>query len=181
MGSRPPRKLLEGGIGYLTENLDLYDHLRGSIRNFTSLANGMLVISTLTLICSFLFFSRFFVSGGVINYRLIPLSVIFFGISAVAFSAFRGILFLIQSILDRSQAAAQNAREKKIRSLRERAVRDYMQGMEKELTSSVSLWWEAHTMVLRTIFVLIPGFLFYFLGLATLLAYAMGLPFMMPS
>ena len=53
--------------------------------------------------------TRFFVSDGIINYRLIPLAVIFFGISAIAFSAFRGILFLIQSILDRSQAAARDA------------------------------------------------------------------------
>jgi hypothetical protein len=166
---------MEEGVGYLTQNLDLYDQIRFSIHNFTTLANGMLLISTLTLICSFWYFSRFFVSAGMINYRLIPLAVIFFGISAIAFSAFRGILFLIQSILDRSQAAAQSVGRKRIGSLKERAVHDYMQGVEEMLSTSVSLWWEAHTIVLRTVFVLVPGFIFYFLGLATLLAYAFGL------
>ncbi|MDD1678921.1 MAG: hypothetical protein LUO93_07060 [Methanomicrobiales archaeon] len=166
---------MEAGVGYLTHNLDLYDHLRSSLQNFTSLANGMLVISTLSLICSLWYFSQFFVSDGMINYRLIPLSVIFFGVSAVAFSAVRGILFLIQLILDRSRAVAQSARGKKISSLKGHAVRDYMRGMEGVLSTSVSLWWDAHTMSLRTVFVLIPGFLFYFLGLATLLAYALGL------
>jgi hypothetical protein len=135
----------------------------------------MLLISTLTLICSFWYFSRFFVSEGLINYRLIPLAVIFFGISAIAFSAFRGILFVIQSMLDRSQATARSIRGPRISSLKERAVRNYVQGVEELLATSVSLWWEAHTMTLRTVLVLIPGFLFYFLGLATLLAYAFGL------
>jgi hypothetical protein len=180
MRSRHPRKVLEEGVGYLTQNLDLYDHFRHSLHNFTTLANGMLLISTLTLICSLWYFSRFFVFEGTINYRLIPLSVIFFGISAIAFSVFRGILFIIQSILDRSQAAARSVRGRKISSLKERAVRDYVRGVEGILSTSVSLWWEAHTMVLRTVFVLVPGFLFYFLGLATLLAYAVGL-FMLPG
>jgi hypothetical protein len=175
MRSRHSRRGIEEGVDYLTENLDLYDHIRYSIQNFTSLANGMLLISTLTLICSLWYFSRFFVSDGIINYRLIPLAVIFFGISAMAFSAFRGILFFIQSILDRSQATARSIRGQRIHSLKERAVSTYVQGIEELLSTSVSLWWEAHTMALRTVFVLVPGFLFYFLGLATLLAYAFGL------
>jgi hypothetical protein len=179
MRSRHPRKVLEKGVGYLTENLDLYDHVRYSIRNFTALANGMLLISVLTLICSLWYFSRFFVLNGVINYRLIPLAVVFFGISAMSFSAFRGLLFIIQSILDRSQAAARSVRGQRISSLKERALTNYMRGVEEMLSTSVSLWWEAHTMILRTVFVLIPGFLFYILGLATLLAYTFGL-FMEP-
>ncbi len=166
---------MDDGVGYLTETLDLYDRVRPSLHNFTSLANGMLLISTLTLICSFWYFSRFFVSDGVVNYRLIPLAVIFFGVSAIAFSAFRGVLFVVQSILDRSQATARSIRGQRISSLSDRAVRNYVQGVEEMLSTSVSLWWEAHTMTLRMIFVLIPGFLFYFLGLATLLAYALGL------
>jgi hypothetical protein len=179
MRSRHPRKVLEEGVSYLIENLDLYDHVRYSIHNFTSLANGMLLISVLTLICSLWYFSRFFVSDGVINYRLIPLAVVFFGISAMAFSAFRGVLFVIQSILDRSQAAARGVRGQRISSLKEQAVSNYVRGIEEMLSTSVSLWWEAHTMVLRTVFVLVPGFLFYILGLATLLAYTFGL-FMEP-
>jgi hypothetical protein len=167
--------VLEDGVDYLTENLDRYDNVGHSIRNFSSLANAMLLISTLTWICSLWYFSRFFISDGMIDYRLIPLAVIFFGLSAIAFSVFRGILYVIQSILDRSQAAARSVRGQRIHSLKERAVSTYVQGVEELLSTSVSLWWEAHTMTLRTIFVLIPGFLFYFLGLATLLAHAFGL------
>jgi hypothetical protein len=175
MRSRHPRKVFQDGVAYLTENLDLYDHVRYSIHNFTLLANGMLLISTLTLICSLWYFSRFFVSDGIINYRLIPLAVIFFGLSAISFSAFRGVLFIIQSILDKSQATARSIQGQRISSLKRRTVHNYVRGIEEMLTTSVSLWWEAHTMALRTVFVLIPGFLFYFLGLATLLAYAFGL------
>jgi hypothetical protein len=175
MASRHPRKVLEKGVGYLTQNLDLYDHFRRSLHNFTSIANGMFLISILTFLCSLWYFSRFFVYDGMINYRLIPLSVIFFGISAIAFSVFRGILYLIESLLDRSAAAAKSVSGRKISSLNERAIHTYVQGVHGTLSTSISLWWEAHTMVIRTIFVLIPGFLFYFLGLATLLAYALGL------
>jgi UPF0716 family protein affecting phage T7 exclusion len=40
---------------------------------------------------------------------------------------------------------------------------------------SVGIWWEAHRLTIVTIFILIPGFIFYFLGLASLLAHVFDL------
>ena len=175
MGRRKSGKRVEQGLGYLAHTLDMFDRFRHSIDEFTQIANWMLLISTTTFLCSLWYFSRFFVTEGAIDYRLIPLSVIFFGISAISFSLFRGILFLIQSLLERSRVKMRNLATTRISSLRERAVAGAAKEIEGTLMDSIALWWDAHQITIRTVFIVIPGFLFYFLGLASLLAHVFGL------
>ncbi|MDD1672050.1 MAG: hypothetical protein LUO82_03500, partial [Methanomicrobiales archaeon] len=157
-------------MGFFRSSIDLYDHLHRAVDNFTSTSNWMLLISTGTFLCSLVYFSEFFVSNGVINYRLIPLSVLFFGISAMVFSFFRGILFMIQSLIDRSQESSRLVESTRMGALTDRAVHEYAKEVHGHLSTSASLWWEAHRITIRIVFILIPGFLFYFLGLASLLA-----------
>lgn len=166
---------MEIGLRYFSHTLDIYDRFRHSVKEFTQIANWMLLISTTTFLCSLWYFSQFFVTGGRIDYRLIPLSVTFFGISAMSFSLFRGILFLIQTLLDRSTTTMRRVTITRVPSLREREVSGVAQEIESSLMDSVALWWEAHQITIRTIFIVIPGFLFYFLGLASLLAHVFGL------
>ncbi len=175
MSERQRGRRIDQGLGYFSHTMDVYDRFRQSIQEFTQIANWMLIISAVTFVCSLWYFSRFFVTDGSIDYRLIPLSVIFFGISALSFSVFRGILFLIQSLLERSTAKMQTVKATRIPTLRDRAVAGVAQQLEYTLTDSVALWWDAHRITIRTIFIVIPGFLFYFLGLASLLAHVFGL------
>lgn len=174
-GSRKSRRGIKAGVGFFKGSIDLYDHFHRAVDNFTVTSNWMLLISTGTFLLSILYFAEFFVLEGVINYRLIPLSVIFFGISAMAFSLFRGILFMIQSLLDRSSESAHRAGNARMEVLTDRAVHEYAQEVHGHLSTSANLWWEAHRITIRIVFILIPGFLFYFLGLASLLAHAFGL------
>lgn len=174
-GSKRSQRGIRRGVSFFESAINLYDHLNRAVDNFTSTSNWMLLISIITFLCSLFYFWEFFVADGVINYRLIPLSVIFFGISAMVFSLFRGILYIIQSLIDRSGEAAQQVGRESIGTLTDRAVHQYATAVHGHLFLSANLWWEAHHITVHIVVILIPGFLFYFLGLASLLAHAIGL------
>ena len=175
MRSQSTKKSIERGLHYFTSTIHIYDQFRTSVRKITDVANWMVVISAVTFICSIAYFSKFFLISGSIQYQLIPLSVIFFGISAAIFSIFRGMLYFIQGLVQKSMDSVRKISKKRIYSINDRAVHRYTKDIYGSLSQSVGLWWEAHRLTIITVFILIPGFLFYILGLASLLAHAFDL------
>lgn len=166
------KKRLEEGVGHLSAIMEVYDQFRSVREGFTETANWMLFISVGTFVIA-LIYSLHFLLGTVSGLtQLAFISIIFFGVSASVFSILRGILYYIQSSIERSKRAMYAVKEVAVLPGEHPA-----RGAGRTLAmveGALHHWWIARTLTTRFILMLIPGFLFFLLGLASLLAIVLG-------
>ncbi len=173
MSARRARRSLEGGIQYIASMMDLYDHF-GPVRiGFTETANWMVLITIGAFVASVLYALRFFMREVTGISRLVILTVIFFGISAAIFSMLRGILFYIQSSVERSRQMLHSI------PLASAPGGGGPGGTVARTVLAVDLslreWWTARSITLQVVLLMVPGLLFFLLGVASLLATIFGL------
>lgn len=164
--ARAIRKRTEALIGIM-EGYDRFGSSREGLIEFT---NWMLGITIASLGWSIICFRPITDGGAHINHQLFMLAIVFFWMSVALFASFRTVLFMIQALMGRAMVSIFGIQQRITESRRRKA--EYVaEGAFSSLTHSVGLWYRAHGLIVRGIFVIVPAFVFYLLGLSTIVCY----------
>ncbi|MDH7594182.1 MAG: hypothetical protein QHG99_07525 [Methanomicrobiales archaeon] len=166
------KKRLEQGVGDISAIMESYDHFRSVREGFMETANWMLLISVGTFTIVMIYSIHFLVGMVSGPTRLAVLSIIFLGVSASVFSILRGILYYIQSSVERSMRTMNAVKEVAILP-GDHPTRSAARVLAM-VETAVHQWWNARTLTTRFVLMLIPGVLFFLLGLASLLAFVLA-------
>lgn len=147
-----------------------YDRFGSSREGLTEVTNWMLGITVASLGWSIVCFRPITDGGAEINHQLFILAMVFFWISAALFASFRTALYMIQALMERAMLSIAGIQKRMVGS-RSREVQSVAESVFETLTHSVSLWCRAHGLIVRSIFVIVPAFVFYILGLSTIVCY----------
>lgn len=172
---REARRRLRHGVEHISAVMELYDHFRHLREHFIETANWMLFISLGAFAATLVYAMHFVVGSSTGLVHLCTLAIAFLGASAAVFSIVRGILYYIQASIERSH-----------RSLE--AVREFggvpsgspysSAGVTLALVeNSLAHWLSARSLTMKVVLLLIPGLLFFIIGIASLLAIVLGLFF----
>jgi len=147
-----------------------YDRFGSSREGLTEVTNWMLGITMASLGWSIICFRLITGGGAEINHQLFVLAIVFFWISAALFASFRTALYMIQALMERAMISIFGVQHRIARS-RNHDAQHVAEGAFESLTQSVSFWCRAHGLIVRSVFVIVPAFVFYLLGLSTIVCY----------
>ncbi len=162
----------EGG-GRCHPILNGYDTFHWSRETLARVADVMILLAVLSL-AAVLGERGALAGGSLAGFREIDLTLVLFGLSACIFAVFRAVLFMIEDYMEKVVSGVQGIRDGRFSSGARRNLRSALDSVSSRLQDSITLWWTARIIVIRAVFVIIPGVLFYLLGIANLVMYVIG-------
>ncbi|HMA05039.1 MAG TPA: hypothetical protein VKO45_03845 [Methanomicrobiales archaeon] len=169
----PGKKGVSRGVDDVIAILDGYDTFHWSRRTLARAADFMILVAAITL-AGVLWNRPYLSTGTPQGFFVVDLSLILFGLSACIFAVFRAVLFMIEDYMEKAVNGVQGIRNGTFSSGR-RNLRRAIDSVSSRLQDSIGLWWTARVIVIRSAFVIIPGVLFYLLGIANLVMYLVGM------
>jgi hypothetical protein len=168
----PGSKGVQRGVKDVVTILDGYDTFHWSRKTLAVVADVMILLAVLSL--AVVLWNREVLSGGTsAGLAALDLSLVLFGLSACIFAVFRAVLFMIEDYMEKAVNGVQGIRNGHFSSGR-RNLKRAIDSVSSRLQDSITLWWTARVIVIRSVFVIIPGVLFYLLGVANLVMYLVG-------
>lgn len=157
------------GVQEVITILNEYDTFHWSRKTLAGLADLMILVSAITL--AVVLWNRGNIPVKTItDAEVVTLSLILFGLSGCIFAIFRSVLFMIEAFMERAVTDVKGIRSTGFRS-GGRNLKKALDTVSERLEDSIALWWTARLIVIRAVFVIIPGILFYLLGIANLVMY----------
>mgnify|MGYP006266876105 CR=1 FL=1 len=167
----PGKKGVSRGVDDVIAILDGYDTFHWSRRTLARAADLMILAGALAL-AGVLWNRPVLSAGSPQGYFVIDLSLVLFGLSACIFAVFRAVLFMIEDYMEKAVNGVQGIRNGGFSG--RRSLRRALDSVSSRLQDSITVWYTARTIVIRAAFVIIPGVLFYLLGIANLVMYLVG-------
>ena len=169
----PGKKGVSRGVNDVITILDGYDTFHWSRQTLARVADFMILLAVLTL--AGVLWNRAYLSEGTLaGFQVIDLSLVLFGLSACIFAVFRAILFMIEDYMEKAVGGVEGIKNGKYQSGGRRNLKKAVDSVSSRLQDSITLWWTARVIVIRAAFVIIPGVLFYLLGIANLVMFLVG-------
>ena len=166
----PGNKGVQRGVKDVVTILNEYDTFHWSRETLARVSDFMILLSVFTL--ALVLWYRPTLSGGIpAGVHEINLSLILFGLSACIFAVFRAVLFMIEDYMEKAVKGVQGIKAGAFSSGGRKRALD---AVSDRLEDSIGLWWTARIIVIRAAFIIIPGILFYLLGIANLVMYLVG-------
>lgn len=169
----PGRKGVSRGVNEVVTILKDYDTFRMSRETLARVADFMILLAVLTL-AGVLWNREALLAGSPAGYFVIDLSLVLFGLSACIFAIFRAVLFMIEDYMEKAVNGVQGIKAGQFPSGGRRGLKRAIDSVSGRLQDSITIWWTARVIVIRAAFVIIPGVLFYLLGIANLVMYLVG-------
>jgi len=169
----PGKKGVQRGVNDVITILNGYDTFHWSRETLARVADFMILLAVLTL--AGVLWNRVALSvGSSAGFQVIDLSLVLFGLSACIFAVFRAVLFMIEDYMEKAVTGVKGIRTGQYPSGNRKNLKKAIDSVSSRLQDSITLWWTARIIVLRAVFVIIPGVLFYLLGIANLVMYLVG-------
>jgi hypothetical protein len=165
----PGKKEVKRGVNDVITILNGYDTFHWSRETLGRVADVMILLPVITL-AGVLWDRPALAAGTAAGLYAIDLSLVLFGLSACIFAVFRAVLFMIEDYMEKAVTGVQGIRP----GQSGRNVKKVIDSVSSRLQDSITLWWTARIIVIRSVFVIIPGVLFYLLGVANLVMYLVG-------
>jgi hypothetical protein len=161
------------GVKDVITILNGYDTFHWSRETLARVSDVMILVAVITL--AGVLGDRFpLAAGSPAGFFVIDLSLVLFGLSACIFAVFRAILFMIEDYMEKAVNGVQGIGAGHLPSMGRRNLKGVVDSVSSRLQDSITLWWTARIIVIRAAFVIIPGVLFYLLGIANLVMYLVG-------
>jgi len=169
----PGKKGVQRGVKDVVTILDGYDTFHWSRQTLARAADFMILLAVLTL--AGVLGNRPALSAGIpAGLGVVDISLVLFGLSACIFAVFRAVLFMIEDYMEKAVNGVQGIGNGQFSSGGRRNLRKAVDSVSSRLQDSITLWWTARVIVIRSVFVIIPGVLFYLLGVANLVMFLVG-------
>jgi hypothetical protein len=169
----PGTKKVHRGVNEVVTILKDYDTFHTSRRTLARVADSMILLAVITL-AGVLWNRPLLSAGSPAGFVVIDISLVLFGLSACIFAVFRAVLFMIEDYMEKAVNGVQGIKNGQFPSLGRRNLKRAIDSVSSRLQDSITLWWTARVIVIRAVFVIIPGVLFYLLGVANLVMYLVG-------
>jgi hypothetical protein len=169
----PGKKGVQKGVNDVLTILNGYDTFHWSRQTLARVADFMILLSVFTL-AAVLWNRSLIAAGSLAGFRDVDLSLVLFGLSACIFAVFRAVLFMIEDYMEKAVDGVQGIRNGQFSPGGRKNLRRAIDSVSSRLQDSIALWWTARIIVIRAVFVIIPGVLFYLLGIANLVMYVIG-------
>jgi hypothetical protein len=169
----PGKKGVSRGVNDVITILNGYDTFHWSRETLARAADFMILLGAITL-AGVLWNRILLTAGSPAGFQVIDLSLVLFGLSACIFAVFRAVLFMIEDYMEKAVGGVQGIKAGQFPSGGRRGLKRAIDSVSSRLQDSISLWWTARIIVIRAAFVIIPGVLFYLLGIANLIMYLVG-------
>ena len=168
----PGKKGVKKGVNDVLTILNGYDTFHWSRETLARVADIMILLAVFTLAA--VLWNRSLIAGGSLaGFQEVDLSLVLFGLSACIFAVFRAVLFMIEDYREKAVGGVQGIGNGQFSGGRRNLLRA-VESVTSRLQDSITLWWTARVIVIRAVFVIIPGVLFYLLGIANLVMYVIG-------
>ena len=169
----PGQKGVSRGVNDVITILNGYDTFHWSRETLSRAADFMILLAPFTL--AVVLWNRIpLTAGSPAGFLVIDLSLVLFGLSACIFAVFRAVLFMIEDYMEKAVTGVQGIKAGQYPSGGRRGLKKAIDSVSGRLLDSITLWWTARVIVIRAAFVIIPGVLFYLLGIANLIMYLVG-------
>jgi uncharacterized membrane protein YiaA len=169
----PGKKGVQRGVNDVITILNGYDTFHWSRETLSRVSDVMILLAVITL--AIVLWNREALSAGSLTgFRDITLSLVLFGLSACIFAVFRAVLFMIEDYMEKAVNGVQGIKTGQFPSGGRKNLKRAIDSVSSRLQDSITLWWTARIIVIRAAFVIIPGILFYLLGIANLVMYLVG-------
>ena len=169
----PGQKGVQRGVKDVITILNGYDTFHWSRDTLARVADFMILLAVFTL--AFLLGNRHALAAGSLpGLMAIDLSLVLFGLSAMIFAIFRAVLFMIEDYMEKAVNGVQGIKAGQISSHGRRNLNRALDSVSSRLQDSITIWWTARQIVIRAAYIIIPGILFYLLGIANLVMYLVG-------
>ena len=169
----PGKKGVNRGVDDVITILDGYDTFHWSRQTLARVADFMILLAVLTL--AGVLWNRAYLSAGTLaGFQVIDLSLVLFGLSAMIFAIFRAVLFMIEDYMEKAVNGVQGIKAGQFSSQGRRNLNRALDSVSSRLQDSITIWWTARQIVIRAAYIIIPGILFYLLGIANLVMYLVG-------
>lgn len=166
----PGVKGVQRGVQDVITILNGYDTFHWSRETLARVADFMILLAVITL--AVVVWNRPALAAGThASIGEITLSLILFGLSACIFAVFRAILFMIEDYMEKAVTGVEGIRAGQYTPGGRKNLEKVVDSVSTRLQDSIALWWTARVIVIRAVFVIIPGVLFYLLGIANLVMY----------
>ena len=169
----PGKKGVQRGVNDVITILNGYDTFHWSRETLARVADVMILLAVITL-AGVLWYRTPLSGGSPAGIGEIDLSLVLFGLSACIFAVFRAVLFMIEDYMEKAVNGVQGIKSGHYPSGGRKNLRRAIDSVSSRLQDSITLWWTARIIVIRAAFVIIPGVLFYLLGIANLVMYLVG-------
>jgi hypothetical protein len=169
----PGKKGVSRGVNEVITILNGYDTFHWSRETLARVADFMILLAVITL--AGVLWDRIPLSvGTAAGFQVIDLSLVLFGLSACIFAVFRAVLFMIEDYMEKAVNGVQGIKTGQYPPGGRKNLEKAIDSVSSRLLDSITLWWTARIIVIRAAFVIIPGVLFYLLGIANLVMYLVG-------
>jgi len=169
----PGKKGVSRGVNEVITILHGYDTFHWSRETLARVADFMILLAVITL-AVVLWNRETLTVGNLAGFQDITLSLVLFGLSACIFAVFRAVLFMIEDYMEKAVTGVQGIKTGQYSSGGRKNLKKAIDSVSSRLQDSITLWWTARIIVIRAAFVIIPGVLFYLLGIANLVMYLVG-------
>jgi hypothetical protein len=169
----PGKKGVSRGVNEVITILNGYDTFHWSRETLARVSDFMILLAVITL--AGVLWDRIPLSAGSpAGFQVIDLSLVLFGLSACIFAVFRAVLFMIEDYMEKAVNGVQGIKTGQYPPGGRKNLEKAIDSVSSRLLDSITLWWTARIIVIRAAFVIIPGVLFYLLGIANLVMYLVG-------
>ncbi|HMK15807.1 MAG TPA: hypothetical protein VK450_02680, partial [Methanomicrobiales archaeon] len=169
----PGQKGVRRGVKDVVNILDGYDAFHGSRDTLARVADFMILLSVLTL-AAVLWFRESLPPGTPSGLAAIDISLVLFGLSACIFAVFRAVLFMIEDYMEKAVNGVEGIKAGQFSSMGRRNLSRALDSVSSRLQDSITVWYTARAIIIRAAYIIIPGILFYLLGIANLVMYLVG-------
>jgi hypothetical protein len=169
----PGQRGVKRGVKDVVTILDGYDTFHLSRDTLARVADFMILLSVLTL-AAVLWYREDLAMGTPAGLVAIDISLVLFGLSACIFAIFRAVLFMIEDYMEKAVNGVQGIRAGQFPSGGRRSMKKALDSVSFRLQDSITVWYTARAIVIRAAYIIIPGILFYLLGIANLVMYLVG-------
>ncbi|MDD1667581.1 MAG: hypothetical protein LUO96_03845 [Methanomicrobiales archaeon] len=167
------QKGVQKGVKDVISILDGYDTFRWSRKTLGGVADFMILLAVITL--AVVLWYREDLSGGTpAGLVAIDISLVLFGLSACIFAIFRAVLFMIEDYMEKAVNGVQGIRAGQFPSGGGRSMKKALDSVSSRLQDSITVWYTARAIVIRAAYFIIPGIIFYLLGVANLIMFLVG-------
>jgi hypothetical protein len=167
------QKGVQKGVKDVISILDGYDTFRWSRTTLGGVADFMILLAVITL--AVVLWYREDLSGGTqAGLVAIDISLVLFGLSAIIFAIFRAVLFMIEDYMEKAVNGVQGIKAGQFSSGGRRNLQRALDSVSSRLQDSITVWYTARAIVIRAAYIIIPGIIFYLLGLANLVMFLVG-------
>jgi len=169
----PGQKGVRRGVKDVVNILDGYDAFHGSRDTLARVADFMILLSVLTL-AGVLWYRESLPPGTPAGIAAIDISLVLFGLSACIFAVFRAVLFMIEDYMEKAVNGVEGIKAGQFSSMGRRNLSRALDSVSSRLQDSITVWYTARAIIIRAAYIIIPGILFYLLGIANLVMYLVG-------